>query len=454
MAVFTFSGRPPQEAVAFLEEKTPNGRFSFDWRDVWQEEHLTSFVVAKAASAELLADIQAALVKAIREGETLETFRKGLRPLLEARGWWGRKEETDPLTGEVRQVQLGSPRRLQIIYDTNLRMAHAAGRWARIEETRPTRPYLVYSAVLDGRTRPQHAAWGGRGGPRIILPVDHPFWRTHYPPNGWRCRCIVISASPEFLKARGLEVTSEAELEATGWSRTRPWLNRRNGRTETVPVGIDPGFAYNVGQARRRALTPPPTPAPQRESVIGERFPRRLPTPPRPRPYPQGVSRRDGLEGPEVFNAFARTLGVSEGGVFFDKVQIPLVIDRRLFEQRDARGQVVEAKADKRGRAPYAEVLAATLRDPDEIWVGSQIQRDGEVRLVRYYAALFEDPEAGPVWAVLGFRSDGWWGGVTAFPAEGGLEKQTRYLDRTVRVGTLVYRRPGADARSARQGPN
>ena len=44
---------------------------------------------------------------------------------------------------------------------------------------------LRYVAVLDARTRPEHRAWHG-----LILPIDHPLWDTHYPPNGWGCRCL------------------------------------------------------------------------------------------------------------------------------------------------------------------------------------------------------------------------------------------------------------------------
>lgn len=35
--------------------------------------------------------------------------------------------------------------------------------------------------------RLQHKAWDG-----LTLPADHPFWQTHYPPNGWRCRCRAV----------------------------------------------------------------------------------------------------------------------------------------------------------------------------------------------------------------------------------------------------------------------
>ncbi len=64
-------------------------------------------------------------------------------------------------------------------------MSYAAGHWARFEAKR-IRPYLRYVAILDGRTRPEHALWHN-----VCLPVDHPWWDTHAPPCGWNCRCTL-----------------------------------------------------------------------------------------------------------------------------------------------------------------------------------------------------------------------------------------------------------------------
>lgn len=442
MAVVAFSGKPPAAAVAYLQDKMPGGRLSFDWRDVWQEEHLTSFVVAKMASGDLLADVHGSLVKAISEGWTRERFVQELRPMLQKAGWWGRKEQLDPTTGELREVQLGSPRRLRTIYDVNMRMANATGRWQRFEEAKAGMPYLVYTAVLDEVTRDQHARWGGRGGVRIILPIDHPFWRTHFPPNGWHCRCTVIAANDAMLKARGWTVTTDAELDALDWTKTKPWLNRRTGAMMTVPVGIDPGFAYNVGMGRRAALTPPPTPEPQREIVQGDRYPRRLPATRAPRAYPAGVAKRPDLDGEGVFDAFSKVLGVPDGGVFFDKAQTPLAVGRSLFEQRNAAGVVIGDKGDKAGRAAYAEVFAATLKDPDEIWMSVQLQANGQPRLVRYYVGAWDDPDGERYWMTVAFSErDGWWWGTTAFAPNGPRAKAERYTSKNGRVGTLVYRR-------------
>jgi SPP1 gp7 family putative phage head morphogenesis protein len=233
-----FKPLPPEEAIAYFKAKGYNLAPSWDWRDVWQREHATAFTVAKTAGYDVLKDIQAAVDDAISQGLTLKQFSERLAPILQAKGWWGKREMPDPVTGEVRTVQLGSPRRLKIIYDTNLRMSLAAGEWARIERTKTVAPYLRYTAILDGRTRPLHRAWDG-----TILPVDHPWWSTHFPPNGWRCRCSTIQLSAHDLDAMGWQVSPDPRDEQTVYA------NERTGEVTTVPVGIDPGFAYNPGQA-------------------------------------------------------------------------------------------------------------------------------------------------------------------------------------------------------------
>ena len=187
---------PPAEAIEHFRAK--GFHVGFDWRDTAAGEHLRSFTVAKAMKLDVLQDIRGGVDAALAEGLSFRQFQERLEPLLRAKGWWGRQKLIDPLTGKEREVQLGSPRRLRIIYDTNLRMAHAKGHWERIERTAAEAPWLRYVAVLDGRTRPEHMEWHG-----TVLRFDHPFWETHYPPNGWRCRCLVQQLSDEELEDFG-----------------------------------------------------------------------------------------------------------------------------------------------------------------------------------------------------------------------------------------------------------
>ena len=252
MAKFQFQALPPEEAIRFFKSK--GYRIGFDWRDVWQQEHAHAFTVAKAMRADLLADIREGVEAALAKGTTLREFQKQLTPLLQKKGWWGKKQVIDPKTGEKALAQLGSPRRLRVIFDTNLRMAYASGRWGRIERLKKRLPNLRYTAIRDSRTRPRHRAWHG-----TILPVDHSFWKTHAPPNGWFCRCKLIQLSNQQMKRRGFKPSDSPKVQ------TRPWQNQRTGETLQVPRGIDPGFAYNPG--RGRGFKGPPLPPPDPNKI-------------------------------------------------------------------------------------------------------------------------------------------------------------------------------------------
>jgi SPP1 gp7 family putative phage head morphogenesis protein len=228
----------PEEAVAFLEGK--GLRASFAWQDVWADEHEAGFTVAKMADLDLLADVKRAVARALQDGETLQQFKNALVPRMQAAGWWGVDEQVDPLTGKPRLVQLGSARRLQTIFRTNLSMAYSAGDWSKIEETADDAPYLMYDAVDDNLTRDQHRAWDG-----IVLRWDNPWWKTHRGPNGYNCRCTTIQLSIRDLRRMG-----KSGADETPPIKRREWVNKRTGEVMQIPVGIDPGFDYNPGEGR------------------------------------------------------------------------------------------------------------------------------------------------------------------------------------------------------------
>lgn len=220
----------PKEVLAFLQRKKLKP--TDHWTDLWHGEHARYFTVARSVYADIVNDVYGEVVKAIAEGSTLKTFQDRLTPVLQAKGWWGRAEDG---------VQLGSPRRLRTIYDTNLRTSYAAARWERIQRRKKSRPYLRYVCVLDEKTRAEHRRWHN-----LILPVDDPFWSTHYPPNGWHCRCMVQQISKEDIDANGWTVSESPE------ESYRSWENTATGEVKQIPVGITPGFDYNVGVANLR----------------------------------------------------------------------------------------------------------------------------------------------------------------------------------------------------------
>lgn len=233
---------PPADSVAVLQRRQLL-QPAFSWQDVWQEEHARAFTVAKMMRTDLLATVYGEVQRALSEGKSFAEFEAALTPTLQREGWWGRKEMRDPLTGERREVQLGSPQRLRLIYDVNLRQSYAAGRWARIERQRRVNPLIVYRTMRDGRVRPLHRAWDA-----VALPVDHPWWNTHFPPNGWRCRCAAYGTDEAGLKR--LEAAGETIQRRAPRTQMQRFTNKRTGQVTQVPRGIDPGFGYNPGKVK------------------------------------------------------------------------------------------------------------------------------------------------------------------------------------------------------------
>lgn len=241
---FNFPGPVSKEALEYFRAK--GWRVSFDYREVWAAEHAAVFTVAKAMQMDILRSIREAVDKAHTEGVGFQEFARQLKPRLVDMGWWGRRDMRDPYTQEVREVQLASPRRLQTIYRVNLCTARSAGQWVRAWRTKELRPYLLYRLGPSREHRLQHVQWNG-----LLLPVDDPFWNSHYPPNGWGCKCHLrqISQQERDLLAR----SGGYALEAPPIAR-REWINRRTGEVTHVPVGIDPGWDVNPGKAREKQL--------------------------------------------------------------------------------------------------------------------------------------------------------------------------------------------------------
>lgn len=154
--------------------------------------------------------------------------------------------------GNAETVQLGSPRRLALIYNVNTRVAYNVGRYAQLMNSTDTHPFWQYVAVMDSRTRPSHAALNG-----LVFRYDDPFWKTHYPPNGWNCRCRVRALSQERMDALGLKASrgdkhlttkqvQAAVDKATGEIINMDVTTFADGARVMTP---DAGWSYNPGSA-------------------------------------------------------------------------------------------------------------------------------------------------------------------------------------------------------------
>lgn len=209
------------EAIANLKGKLPEA--SLAWDSLAGPVHGKVFTLAGATSADLARDIQQALVDAKTNGSTITQFRKDWDATVQRHGW-------------TYNGKRGW--RTRVVFDANMRSAHMAGRWAQLQANADRRPFLQYRTAGDARVRPQHRQWNGR-----IYPINYGFWNTHYPPNGWGCRCTVRAYGQGEMEAKGLRVSEPFAM------KTRDVRNIDGDLTDRVPVGIDPGWDHNVGQS-------------------------------------------------------------------------------------------------------------------------------------------------------------------------------------------------------------
>ena len=191
------------------------------WDDIWQAAHDRAFIVAGAQKADLLADLRAAVDKSI-SGQSIGDFRKQFAAAVAKSGWSG-------WTGEG--TTAGVAWRTRIIYQTNIASSYAAGRWKQLNDpellgVRPYWRYIHNDSVLHPREK--HKQWGDAG---LTLRHDHPFWQTHFPPNGWGCHCSLQAV-------RGPK-PGDATTPPEGWDTL-------DAKTD-APPGIDKGWAYAPG---------------------------------------------------------------------------------------------------------------------------------------------------------------------------------------------------------------
>jgi len=221
-----FKSLPFDEAIKFFRQKV--NLSTKTWTDIWQSMHDRSFVVAGAMKDELIQDLRAAIDKALAEGTTIEDFRKSFDETVKKNGW-SYKGERGWRTG--------------VIFNTNLRTSYAAGHYKQMTDpdVLTARPYWKYIGGLSENPRPLHLQWNG-----TILPADDPWWDTHYPPNGWGCKCEVVSVSGSEMKRDGEKMSRRPD------NGTYEWVDKKTGEVHDVPYGIDPGWAYNPGKVSVR----------------------------------------------------------------------------------------------------------------------------------------------------------------------------------------------------------
>ena len=223
-------GTPFQDQIEYLKNKL--NLPSQAWDDILSAAHDRAFIVAGAAKADLLQDLHDAVTRGAVDGGGERAFVKDFQAIVAKHGWTGWTGEGTPA---------GEAWRARIIFQTNMSTSYWAGRYQQMTdpEVLKLHPYWRYihaEGILH--PRPQHLAWHG-----LTLLATDPFWKTHFPPNGWMCHCRITSVS----QAEG-ERSAKAGLgEApTGWDA----INLKTGEQ----IGIDKSFGYAPGASAKKPL--------------------------------------------------------------------------------------------------------------------------------------------------------------------------------------------------------
>jgi hypothetical protein len=399
------------------------------WTDIWQEQHSHAFVVAGANTDALVEDFFNAIQKAKWAGGGYDEFRTSFDQIVAKHGW----------------AHHGTPGwRSRIIYDTNITQAYNAGREKQMMDLIDIRPYGVYDHTSIEHPRLEHKAWDG-----LILPLEDPWWDTHSPQNGWRCKCkkrsVTRSEAKQMWEKAGK--TGPDTAPPIVWEDRVVGKNGSNPRTVRVPKGIDPGFAYNPGKAWLKPHTVPPLQG--YDAVLKERgkpWPTGFNPPPVSKPtiIPSDVILPAGT-APEV--AVADYLDIfgadmEKGAVFTDASGVSVAITKALFQ--DGAGDFKWlAKPAKEDRLRYINLMAMTLIEPDEIWWDwvKDTKEKGRWRLKRRYLRAFEVEGTGEYGiTIFEWGRDGWSGATTFMGSQDTEEKRLKYFN-DQRKGRLVFKK-------------
>ena len=161
---------PPERALEWLKQRGKNLKLTTDWDELDSVAHDKAFTVAKVMNADILQLIYDYVERAKSEGWTLKTFKDKLINRVQAAGWTG-----------------VTPSRLKVIYDTNMQMAYANGKYRQQKLISDLYPYWKYTQIERPTKRHDHTLLHGK-----VFRHDDRIWDLIYPPSGFGCKCSVV----------------------------------------------------------------------------------------------------------------------------------------------------------------------------------------------------------------------------------------------------------------------
>jgi SPP1 gp7 family putative phage head morphogenesis protein len=153
-----------------------------------------AFMVSDLETLRQIELVKRSLNNAIEKGESLETWRDNL---------------------DVSVLQSLSNARLETVYRTNVHAVYNQSTRYNAA-TASSENYLMYDAVGDERTRPEHMQLDG-----TVKRADSKFWDKYLAPIGYNCRCGVIPLSKSQAKEIGISTRSEDSFPEPEFGRAK-----------------------------------------------------------------------------------------------------------------------------------------------------------------------------------------------------------------------------------------
>ena len=238
---------PPEKAISYIQSKKAVIRGDYD--ELYSKAKAKAVLISAMTDLDMTRDIYQSMIDAQKSGMPFSEWKKNVVAHFGRKGWIAGNEKgefllADPKTGEF----FGTPRRLEVIYRTNMQSAYAAQRYQQQRDNAVARPYWMYSAIMDARTRPSHSAMHG-----AVYRYDDRFWDTFYPPNGFNCRCYVRSLSERDIKRLKIDVEQSNLIDNYNKRINKHYTEQTTaavirGQTFTA----DRGFDYNPGRTAYR----------------------------------------------------------------------------------------------------------------------------------------------------------------------------------------------------------
>lgn len=155
------------------------------------EARSQAFTVSGLTALEQIQAVLDSLTQALRAGQTLAEWQKAAPADL----------------GALAQS------RQELIFRNAVQTGYNIGRTTQQRENAGRRPFYMWDAINDTRTRPAHAAMDG-----YIAPIDDPIWQRWSPPAGHQCRCTRITLTEKQALARGYGRQSRPDAQPdAGW---------------------------------------------------------------------------------------------------------------------------------------------------------------------------------------------------------------------------------------------